>query len=80
MSVCSRHQVYDPDCVPCNTEPWELLGVSKEEWDSKVAFAESEGTIHCVHCGFEHYVATTRYQGGHLCPLCGKIHNGVTTA
>jgi hypothetical protein len=65
MSVCSRHQVYDPDCRLCNTTPAELLGVSQEQWDAKLAEAEEAGEHECTACGMVFYLTVSS------CPKCG---------
>jgi predicted RNA-binding Zn-ribbon protein involved in translation (DUF1610 family) len=72
--VCSKHRDETvADCVMCNTEPWEFIGVTREVWDEKVSYAESEGTMTCPKCGFDGmYRATGRQDGGEfMCPCCG---------
>lgn len=61
------------DCPKCfelyykeSPPPHEVLGVSKEEFDKKVAEAEARGTTTCPNCGHVQYRQTKPW----FCGFC----------
>mgnify|MGYP005848947345 CR=1 FL=1 len=61
MSICSKHQEYNPDCKLCNTDIRELI----PQYDQMVAEAENAGTNVCKKCDFKYYKTVN------CCPKCG---------
>lgn len=60
--ICSAHQDYEEGCELCNTEPWQLLGITEEQWVTAVAEAEASGLITCPSCNFTMYrIAVNSY-------------------
>ncbi len=70
-SICSRHQVPDPDCDLCAVDAREAIG--PELYDRKQAEAEEAGLHRCA-CGFEYYGTVS------FCPRCSRNLPGVCPA
>lgn len=60
MSICSRHQVPDPDCELCNTN----IRDASPDYDEKLAEAEAAGIHTCEKCDFVYYKTVDS------CPKC----------
>jgi DNA-directed RNA polymerase subunit RPC12/RpoP len=69
---CSLHMGYaQAGCRLCSLTREEVFG---PDWEKQLDLAKSGGTIKCTHCGFDGiFKATTKVDGGNMCPRCGKI-------
>lgn len=73
--ICSAHNGEEPveGCDACQSTPAQLLGITENEWDTAVVYAEACGRHICTKCGFVYYKTVE------LCPLCSHRREGTIT-
>lgn len=73
--ICGVHRNKVEGCRMCESTPWELLDVTKEQYENSVANAASEGLMECPKCHFNQmYKKGCRQKDGkYRCPRCGNL-------